>query len=136
MPEILSPPAEAKLPKVQKASAATPKRRRMANVLDVVLEMTKALSPALTKKSLHLKPKLSKQKPKLGKQKPKLHKFKLKPKLGLQCPSRQGLPHLKKRRQSKLHLKKSKLLLPKLRTKILTILFVMLWVKNYPKKKC
>jgi hypothetical protein len=31
MPEILSPPAEAKLPKVQKAPAATPKRRRMAS---------------------------------------------------------------------------------------------------------
>jgi hypothetical protein len=50
MPEILSPPTEAKLPKVQKASAATPKRRRMANVLDVVMETTKALSPAPMKK--------------------------------------------------------------------------------------
>jgi hypothetical protein len=51
MPEILSPPAEAKLPKVQKAPAATPKRRRMAIVLDVVLETTKALSPGPTKKN-------------------------------------------------------------------------------------
>jgi hypothetical protein len=50
MPEILSPPTEAKLPKVQKASAVTPKRRRMANMLDAVLETTKALSPAPTKK--------------------------------------------------------------------------------------
>jgi hypothetical protein len=50
MPEILSPPTEAKLSKVQKASATTPKRRRMANVLDAVLETTKALSPAPTKK--------------------------------------------------------------------------------------
>jgi hypothetical protein len=50
MPKILSPPTEAKLPKVQKASATTPKRRRMANVLDAVLETTKALSPAPTKK--------------------------------------------------------------------------------------
>jgi hypothetical protein len=50
MPEILSPPIEAKLHKVQKASAATPKRRRMANVLDAVLETTNALSPAPTKK--------------------------------------------------------------------------------------
>jgi hypothetical protein len=50
MPEILSPPAEAKLPKVQKAPAATPKRKRMASVLDVVLETTKALSPAPTRK--------------------------------------------------------------------------------------
>ena len=50
MPKILSLPTEAKLPKVQKASAATPKRRRMANVLDAVLETIKALSPAPTKK--------------------------------------------------------------------------------------
>jgi|SRR5688572_1669940 hypothetical protein len=50
MPEILSPPAEAKLPKVQKASVATPKRRRMASMLDAVMETTKALSPAPTKK--------------------------------------------------------------------------------------
>jgi hypothetical protein len=41
MPEILSPPAEVKLPKVQKAPAATPKRRRMASVIDAVMETTK-----------------------------------------------------------------------------------------------
>jgi hypothetical protein len=50
VPKILSPPTEAKLPKVQKTSVATPKRRRMANVLDVVLETTKVLSPATAKK--------------------------------------------------------------------------------------
>jgi hypothetical protein len=50
MLEILIPSTEAKLPKVQKASAATPKRRRLASVLDVVLETTKALSPAPIKK--------------------------------------------------------------------------------------
>jgi hypothetical protein len=50
MPKIMSPPIEAKLSKVQKTSAATPKRRRMANMLDVVLETTKVLSPAATKK--------------------------------------------------------------------------------------
>jgi hypothetical protein len=50
MPEILSPSTEATVPKVQKCSVATPKRRRMANVLDVVLETTKALSPAPTRK--------------------------------------------------------------------------------------
>jgi hypothetical protein len=44
MPEILSPSTEAKVPKTQKNSATTPKRRRMANVLDVVLETTKTLS--------------------------------------------------------------------------------------------
>jgi hypothetical protein len=50
MPEILSPPAEVNLPKVQKAPATTPKRRRMANVLDAVLESAKALSLGPIKK--------------------------------------------------------------------------------------
>jgi hypothetical protein len=50
MPEILSPSTEATVPKAQKGSATTPKRRRMANVLDVVLETTKTLSPAPTRK--------------------------------------------------------------------------------------
>jgi hypothetical protein len=49
-PKILSLPIEADLAKIQKTSAATPKRRRMANVLDVVLETMKVLSPALVKK--------------------------------------------------------------------------------------
>jgi hypothetical protein len=46
MLEILSPPAAADLPKMHKAPAATPKRRRMASVLDAVIETMKALSPA------------------------------------------------------------------------------------------
>jgi hypothetical protein len=50
MPEILSPSTEAKVPKAQKGSAATPMMRRMANVLDVVLETAKTLSPAPTRK--------------------------------------------------------------------------------------
>jgi hypothetical protein len=50
MPKILSPPTEATLPKMQKASSATPKRRRMANILDAVLQTTKVLSPATAKK--------------------------------------------------------------------------------------
>ena len=50
VPKILSPPTEATLPKVQKASTATPKRRRMANV-DAVLETMKVLSPCCYKES-------------------------------------------------------------------------------------
>jgi hypothetical protein len=46
----LSPPAEAELPKVVKAPATTPKRRRMASVLDAVMETTKALTPAPARK--------------------------------------------------------------------------------------
>jgi hypothetical protein len=51
VPEILSPPANAELLKVQKAPATTPKRRRMASMLDTVMETTKALSLAPTKKA-------------------------------------------------------------------------------------
>jgi hypothetical protein len=50
MPRILSPPTEATIPKVQMGSVVTPKRRRMTNVLDVVLETTKTLSLAPTRK--------------------------------------------------------------------------------------
>jgi hypothetical protein len=46
MPEILSPPAAADLPKIHKVPVATPKRRRMASVLDAVIETTKALGPS------------------------------------------------------------------------------------------
>jgi hypothetical protein len=51
MPEILSPPTEATVPKVQNGSAVTHKRRRMANVLDVVLETTKNLESCSYKES-------------------------------------------------------------------------------------
>jgi hypothetical protein len=37
---------EAKLSKVQKTASVTPKRRRMASVLDAVMESTKVLTPA------------------------------------------------------------------------------------------
>jgi hypothetical protein len=41
---------EAELPKMTKAPATTPKRRRMASVLDAVIETTKALTPAPSKR--------------------------------------------------------------------------------------
>jgi hypothetical protein len=50
MPEILSPSIEVTVPKAQKGYVATPKRIRMANVLDVVLETAKSLSTAPSKK--------------------------------------------------------------------------------------
>jgi hypothetical protein len=49
LPKILSPPVDAGLPKVAKAPATIPKRRRMASVLDVVME-TRALTSAPIKK--------------------------------------------------------------------------------------
>jgi hypothetical protein len=47
--EILSPSSEVTVPKAQKSSAATPKRRRMANVLDV-LETVKTLNSTPSRK--------------------------------------------------------------------------------------
>jgi hypothetical protein len=51
LPKILSPPSEPELPKVSKAPAITPKRRRMASVLDAVLESTRASTPAPAKET-------------------------------------------------------------------------------------
>jgi hypothetical protein len=45
-----SPPVEAELRKVTKAPATTPKRRRMASLLDAVIETTKALTSVPAKK--------------------------------------------------------------------------------------
>jgi hypothetical protein len=47
--EILSPSSEVTVPKAQKSSAGTPKRRRMANVLDV-LETVKTLNSTPSRK--------------------------------------------------------------------------------------
>jgi ferritin-like metal-binding protein YciE len=44
MLEIFSPSTEVTASKTQKSSATTPKRRRMASVLDVVLETAKTVS--------------------------------------------------------------------------------------------
>jgi hypothetical protein len=43
-------PSKPELPKVAKTPAITPKRRRMASVLDAVMETTRALTPAPAKK--------------------------------------------------------------------------------------
>jgi hypothetical protein len=51
MPEILSPSTEIIVSKAQKGSATTPKRRRMANVLDVVLETAKILESCSFRKN-------------------------------------------------------------------------------------
>jgi hypothetical protein len=49
--EILSPSSEVTAPKAQKSFAATPKRRRMANVIDV-LEMVKTLNSTPSRKTV------------------------------------------------------------------------------------
>jgi hypothetical protein len=50
MREILNPLTETTVSKTQNSSATTPKRRRMANVLDVVLETAKTLSSTPSRK--------------------------------------------------------------------------------------
>jgi hypothetical protein len=51
LPMFLSPPPEPELPKVSKAPAITPKRRRMTSVLDDVLESTMTSIPAPAKET-------------------------------------------------------------------------------------
>jgi hypothetical protein len=46
----MSPSTEPGLPKIFRVPAITPKRRRMASVLDAVMELTRALTPAPAKK--------------------------------------------------------------------------------------
>jgi hypothetical protein len=50
LPKILSPPAEPELPKISKAPTITPKMRRMASMLDAIMESTRSLTPAPAKK--------------------------------------------------------------------------------------
>jgi hypothetical protein len=49
--KILSPLLESVLPKVSKAPVITPKKRRMASVLDAVLESTRVSTPAPVKET-------------------------------------------------------------------------------------
>jgi hypothetical protein len=52
LPKILSPLPEPELPKVSKVPAITPKRRRMASMLDAVLKSTRAPTPASAKEAV------------------------------------------------------------------------------------
>jgi hypothetical protein len=133
VPKIMSLPTEATLPKVQKASAATPKRRRMANVLDAVLETMKVLSPAATKKVAETTKTQAEAKTRQAKT--EAAQAQTEAEAGPSVPTEMEPADPKEKRQIRLHLKRSKLLLPKVRTKALTTLFVMLREKSYPKKK-
>jgi hypothetical protein len=75
-PEILSPPAEAELPKVTKGPATTPKRKRMASLVDAIMETTRALTPAPAKKVAEAAI------------------ARAKTEAGPQCPQKQSLPRL------------------------------------------
>jgi hypothetical protein len=51
LPKILGPPLKPELPKVSKDPTMTPKRRRMASMLDAVMESARASTPASAKKT-------------------------------------------------------------------------------------
>jgi hypothetical protein len=128
LPKILSPPPEPELPKVSKAPAITPKRRRMASVLDVVMESTRASTPAPAKETVEATTLM------------------LNPKLGPQCRLNQSLLGLggvlnKDPRTSVLfrrkrtRLRRLNLLLPRHLLKDLNLLFDMLRVKGCLKRR-
>jgi hypothetical protein len=126
--KILSPQPEPKLPKVPRALVITPKRSRMASVLDVVLESTRVSTPAPAKKTAEAAT------------------VRIETEAGPQCPLKQSLLELsrvlnkdlqtsvwfwkKKTRPRRLNL-----LLPKHLLKSLTLLFDMLRVKGSRKMK-
>jgi hypothetical protein len=134
MLEILSPPIEAREPKAQKGSAATPKRRRMANVLDVVLETTKTPSPAPARKIAEV----AKAQPKADTKHAEVETatIQAEAEAGPSEPTEIEPANHKEKSTGRISTEKSKLLLLKLRTKVLTTLFVMLWERYYPKKRC
>jgi hypothetical protein len=126
--KILSPPPEPKLPKVPRAPAITSNRRRMASVLDIVLESTRASTPAPVKETAEAA--AAHAEVEAGPSMP----------IETECvgtgqsieqgPSDVGLDLEKKACPIKLNL-----LLPKCLLKSLTLLFDTLRVKGCPKRK-
>jgi hypothetical protein len=134
MPEILSPSAEATVPKAQKGSATTPKRRRMANVLDVVLETPKTLSPAPTRKIAEA----PKAQPKAETKQAEVEAatIQAETEAGPSVPTEMERADPTEKSTEQIATEKPKLLVPKHRTKVLTALFVMLRGRYYLEKKC
>jgi hypothetical protein len=124
----LSPPAEAELPKVAKAPAITPKRRRMASVLDAVMETTRALTPAPAKKVAETV--MARAETKAGPSVP----TEAKP-AATEQRAEQESPDTGMALENKDAPKKLYLLFPKHRPKILTLLFDMVREKIFLKKK-
>jgi predicted P-loop ATPase len=134
MLEILSPPTKATVLKVQMGSTITPKRRRMANLLDVVLETTKTLSPAPTRKVA----KAFKAQTESDSKQAEIEAVTIQAETeaGPSVPTEMQRVDPKEKSTERIATEKSKLLVPKRRTKVLTTLFVMLRERYYPKKKC
>jgi hypothetical protein len=128
LPKFLSPPAEPGLPKISRAPAITPKRRRMASVLDAVMESTRALTPAPTKKIVEAA--IGRAETEAGPLVPAETES-----AGTGKELNKNLHMLAWLWRRKTHPKKLNLLFPKHRPKILTLLFDMVREKDYLKKK-
>jgi hypothetical protein len=134
MPEILSPPTEVTVPKVQKGSVVTPKRRRMANVLDVVLETTKTLSPAPIRKVVEAAKVRLEADPKQAEI--KAATIQAETEVGPSVPTEMERVVPKKKSTERIATEKIEAPGPEALNKVLTILFVMLRERYYPKKRC
>jgi hypothetical protein len=134
MPKILSPPTKAIVPKVQMGSTETPKRRRMANVLDAVLETTKTLSPAPTRKVS----KASKAQPEADSKQAEIEAatIQAETEAGPSVPPRWSVLTLRKNQQSRLQLKKIKAPGPEASNKSIDYIIRHSSGKYYPKKRC
>jgi hypothetical protein len=133
MPEILSPSTEATVQKAQKSSVATPKRRRMANVLDVVLETAKTLTPALTRKIAEA----SEAQPKAETKQTEVEATTIQAEIeaGPSVLTETEPAVVEEKATEQIASERLKLLLLKLQKKALTTSFVMLRERNFLKNK-
>jgi hypothetical protein len=137
MLEILSPSAEVTVPKAQKGLTATLKRRRMANVLDV-LETVKALSYTPSRKIAEASKMQTEAKTKLAEIEAAVSQASAE--AGPSELAKKNLQKLKRKQQkkkpqSKLCLKRFLLLLPKLWKRALIISSAMLRERCFLRKK-
>jgi hypothetical protein len=109
--EILSPSSEVTTSKAQKSSAATPKRRRMANVLDV-LETVKTLNSTPSRKTVEALKAQTEAKTKPTEIEATV--VQAGTEVGASEPTEKKPAEIEKRQQSKFRLKRLPLLLPKL----------------------
>jgi hypothetical protein len=132
--EVISPSAGMTVPKAQKDLTATPKRKRMVNVLDV-LETIKSSSTTLRKTAEASKTQIETKPSEVD-----AAKSETEAEAGPSEPTKEksletGEEETKKRLQSKFYLKKLSLQLPKHLPEYLIILYDMLRAKGYLKRK-
>jgi hypothetical protein len=133
MPEILSPSTEVTVSKAQKGSTATPKRRRMTNVLDVVLETIKTLSPVPTRKIAEA----SKAQPEAETKQAEVEATTIQAEIevGPSVPTEMERADPKEKSTEQIATGKTEAPGPEASTKVLITLFAVLRERYYPPKK-